>query len=68
MDLPQGYEANIVPRSSTFGRYGVIQTNSYGVIDSLIAEMKMFGDSSICNARYFYPKEQEFASLESTKR
>ena len=34
MELPQGYEANIVPRSSTFGRYGVIQTNSYGVIDS----------------------------------
>jgi len=34
MELPQGYEANIVPRSSTFGRYGVLQTNSYGVIDS----------------------------------
>ena len=34
MELPVGVEANIVPRSSTFGRYGVIQTNSYGVIDS----------------------------------
>ena len=34
MELPQGYEANVVPRSSTFGRYGVLQTNSYGVIDS----------------------------------
>lgn len=34
MELPTGVEANIVPRSSTFSRYGVIQTNSFGVIDS----------------------------------
>lgn len=34
MILPTGYEANIVPRSSTFKRYGIIQTNSFGVIDS----------------------------------
>ena len=31
--LPKGYEAIIVPRSSTFGRYGIIMTNSIGVID-----------------------------------
>ena len=31
--LPKGYEAIIVPRSSTFGRYGIIMTNSMGVID-----------------------------------
>jgi len=34
MKLPEGYEANIVPRSSTFKKFGVIQTNSMGVIDS----------------------------------
>ena len=34
MELPDGYEAHIVPRSSTFMKYGVIQTNHYGVIDS----------------------------------
>lgn len=34
MILPEGYEANIVPRSSTFKHYGVLQTNSYGVIDN----------------------------------
>ena len=33
MKLPEGYEANVVPRSSTFKHYGVLQTNSYGVID-----------------------------------
>lgn len=31
--LPEGYEAHIVPRSSTFKNYGLIQTNSMGIID-----------------------------------
>lgn len=34
MILPEGYEANIVPRSSTFKNYGIIQTNCYGVVDN----------------------------------
>ena len=33
MKLPKGYEAHIVPRSSTFKTCGIIQTNSMGVID-----------------------------------
>ena len=33
MELPQGYEAHIVPRSSTFKNFGVIQTNHQGVVD-----------------------------------
>lgn len=33
MKLPEGYEANFVPRSSTFKRWGVIQTNHFSVID-----------------------------------
>ena len=33
MELPEGYEAHVVPRSSTFKNYGIIQTNSMGVID-----------------------------------
>ena len=32
--LPEGYEAHIVPRSSTFQRYGILQTNSMGVVDA----------------------------------
>ncbi len=31
--LPQGYEAIVAPRSSTFKNYGIIQANSIGVID-----------------------------------
>ena len=33
MQLPEGYEAHIVPRSSTFKNFGIIQTNHCGVID-----------------------------------
>lgn len=33
MQLPEGYEAHILPRSSTFKNFGIIQTNHCGVID-----------------------------------
>lgn len=33
MELPKGYEAHLVPRSSTFKNFGIIQTNSCGIID-----------------------------------
>ena len=33
MQLPDGYEAHVVPRSSTFKNFGLIQTNSMGVVD-----------------------------------
>lgn len=33
MKLPEGHEAHIVPRSSTFKTWGIIQTNHMGVID-----------------------------------
>ena len=33
MELPKGYEAHIVPRSSTFKNYGIIQVNHMGVVD-----------------------------------
>ena len=34
MKLPEGYEAHIVPRSSTFKVWGILQTNHMGVIDN----------------------------------
>jgi len=33
MQLPEGYEANIVPRSSTYKNFGILQTNCFAVID-----------------------------------
>jgi len=34
MQLPEGYEAHVVPRSSTFKNFGIIQTNGIGIIDN----------------------------------
>ena len=34
MKLPEGYEAIIAPRSSSFKNYGIIQANSIGIIDN----------------------------------
>ena len=34
MELPKGYEAHLVPRSSTFKTWGLLQTNSVGIVDS----------------------------------
>ncbi len=33
MELPRGYEAHVIPRSSTYKNFGIIQTNSCGLID-----------------------------------
>lgn len=46
MELPAGYEAHVVPRSSTFKNYGILQTNSMGVIDESYC-----GD----NDQWFFP-------------
>ena len=34
MKLPEGYEAHILPRSSTYKNYGLIMVNSMGIVDN----------------------------------
>lgn len=34
MELPEGYEAHVAPRSSTFKTWGIIETNGFGIIDN----------------------------------
>ena len=46
MELPAGYEAHVAPRSSTFKNFGIIQTNSIGIIDETYC-----GD----NDQWFFP-------------
>lgn len=46
MELPTGYEAHIVPRSSTYKNFGVIQANHQGVVDGSYC-----GD----NDQWFFP-------------
>lgn len=46
MQLPAGYEAHVIPRSSTYKNFGLIQTNSMGLIDESYC-----GD----NDQWFFP-------------
>lgn len=46
MEIPKGYEAHIVPRSSTFKKFHIIQTNHCGIIDNTYS-----GD----NDQWFFP-------------
>ena len=46
MELPKGYEAHVVPRSSTYKNFGIIQTNHQAVI-----EESYCGD----NDEWYYP-------------
>lgn len=46
MQVPDGYEAHVVPRSSTYKNYGILQTNSMGIIDESYC-----GD----NDQWFFP-------------
>lgn len=53
MQLPEGYEAYIAPRSSTFKNWGVIQTNSIGIIDNIFC-----GDNDEWRIEFFCLKER----------
>ena len=46
MQLPENHEAHVVPRSSTYKNFGIIQTNHQAVIDESYC-----GD----NDQWFYP-------------
>ena len=37
LELPTGWEGHLAPRSSTFKTWGIIQTNSVGVVDDAYA-------------------------------
>ena len=54
MELPRGYEAHVVPRSSTFKNFGVIQTNHQGVVDGPDRET---GEGGYCGNEdeWFFP-------------
>lgn len=50
--VPHGYEAILAPRSSSFKKYGFIQTNSIGVIDETYS-----GDDDIWMLPYFATRD-----------
>ncbi|MCR5651752.1 MAG: dUTP diphosphatase [Lachnospiraceae bacterium] len=78
--LPEGYEAHVVPRSSTFKNYGIIQTNSCGIIDETycgdndqwfmpvlaIRDTKIALNDRICQFRVY--EHQPVVEFEETDR
>ena len=51
MELPEGYEAHLLPRSSTFQNTGLILTNSMGIIDNSYC-----GDNDYWGAKFYATK------------
>lgn len=68
MQLPEGYEALVIPRSSTFKKYGIVQANSVGLIDETYC-----GDSdewhfpAYATRETFIPKKYKNLSIQNTK-
>jgi dUTP pyrophosphatase len=54
MQIPAGYEMLLVPRSSTYKNFGLIQTNSMGVIDESYC-----GDNDIIRMPVYATRDTE---------
>ena len=54
VEVPKGYEMLLAPRSSTFKNYGLIQTNSLGVIDESYC-----GDQDIIHMPVYATRDTE---------
>ena len=69
MEIPEGYEVYLVPRGSAFEKYGIIQTNSMGIIDNSFK-----GDNDIwkmpvyCTKNIYIPKYTRIAQFRITER
>ena len=80
IEVPEGYEAILAPRSSTFKNFGIIQTNSIGVIDEsycgdddiwrlpvyALRDTKIMKNDRICQFRIIkHQPEVEIETVES---
>lgn len=64
MELPQGYEAHVVPRSSTFKAWGIMMSNSIGIIDnSYCGDNDEWGFPFYAFNRYTIPKGTRIAQF-----
>ena len=52
MELPKGYEAHVIPRSSTYKNFGILQANSMGLIPALaMRDTEIHVNDRICQFR-----------------
>lgn len=68
IQYPEGYGAKLLPRSSTFKKYGLIQTNSEGLIDSDFVKEHKFPVINLTNKDVIIPAGTLIAQLEIVKK
>lgn len=64
LELPEGYEGHLAPRSSTFKTWGVIQTNSVGVVDDTYIGDNDIWHMPVYSLRGDYIKNNETGEIE----
>lgn len=68
MQLPEGYEAHIIPRSSTFEKYRILMANSYGLIDNAYAgDRDEWKFPAYATARVHIPKNERICQFRIVK-
>ena len=69
MELPKGYTAYVLPRSSTFKRYGILMANSVGVIDgSYCGDNDEWGFPAYATQDVVIPKHTRIAQFSVKKQ
>ena len=69
VELPEGYEAHIVPRSSTFRNFGVLQTNGIGIVDeSYNGDNDMWMFPAYATRDCFIPKGSRICQFRIVKK
>lgn len=68
MELPKGYEAIVLPRSSTFKKYGILLANSMGVIDnSYCGDNDEWKFLAFADRQTFIPKNERICQFRIIK-
>lgn len=69
MELPEGYEAHVVPRSSTYKNHGILQTNGIGIIDeSYCGDNDMWMFPAYATRETFIPKGTRICQFRIVKK
>lgn len=69
MELPEGYYAELVPRSSTFKKWGIMSANSIGIIDNdYCGDDDIWGFPAIAMKDVSIPKGTRIAQFRLVKK
>lgn len=71
MQLPDGYEAIVAARSSTYSKYGIVMANGIGIIDNSYSgtnDIWQFPAINVTDERVFIPKGVRIAQFRIQKK